>query len=269
MSVSRSAFYRWRSRVAKPAPRTKKRIDDIERFASYHRKYPSHGYRWLNAKIRLDLGIVMSDQYAHRCCKARGIRSQARKCRYKRPGEKGKAYPNLVLASINVDGPLQVVVSDMTAFKAAGKYWELTLYMDLWCNEIISYSLSSRRGDRNTYFDGLQKVIERKKEELDGLGMILHTDQGSVYSSKSFNELLPSYDITHSMSRAGTPTDNGAMEAINGWAKEELFCDFGIRDCDDVPSLIEEYVAFFNEERPAAALGYLTPAEFKRKNGYH
>ncbi|MBQ9457697.1 MAG: integrase core domain-containing protein [Bacilli bacterium] len=49
------------------------------------------------------------------------------------------------------------------------------------------------------------------------------------------------------------------MEAINGWAKEELFCDFGIRDCDDAPSLIEEYVAFFNEERPAAALGYLTP----------
>lgn len=25
------------------------------------------------------------------------------------------------------------------------------------------------------------------------------------------------------MSRAGTPTDNGAMEAINGWLKEELF----------------------------------------------
>ena len=42
-------------------------------------------------------------------------------------------------------------------------------------------------------------------------------DQGSVYSSESFDELLPQYRITHSMSRAGTPTDNGAMEAINGW----------------------------------------------------
>ena len=30
------------------------------------------------------------------------------------------------------------------------------------------------------------------------------------------------------MSRAGTPTDNRAMEAINGWIKTELFMDFHI-----------------------------------------
>lgn len=31
------------------------------------------------------------------------------------------------------------------------------------------------------------------------------------------------------MSRAGTPTDNSAMEAINGWLKKELFNDFKIK----------------------------------------
>ena len=45
--------------------------------------------------------------------------------------------------------------------------------------------------------------------------MILHSDQGSVYASKDFNELLPMYNVVRSMSRAGTPTDNAAMEAIN------------------------------------------------------
>ena len=40
---------------------------------------------------------------------------------------------------------------------------------------------------------------------------------------ESYNELLPMYNITRSMSRAGTPTDNAAMEAINGWVKAELF----------------------------------------------
>ena len=34
-------------------------------FQEYHEKYPSHGYRWLNAKIRLDTGLVLSDPYAH------------------------------------------------------------------------------------------------------------------------------------------------------------------------------------------------------------
>lgn len=33
-----------------------KRNNDIELFRQYHLMYPTHGYRWLNAKIKLDLG---------------------------------------------------------------------------------------------------------------------------------------------------------------------------------------------------------------------
>ena len=57
--------------------------------------------------------------------------------------------------------------------------------------------------------------------------MVLHSDQSSVYTSKAFNELLPAY-VACSMSRAGTPTDNSAMEAINGWIKAELFVDLRV-----------------------------------------
>ena len=57
--------------------------------------------------------------------------------------------------------------------------------------------------------------------------MILHSDQGSVYASKAYNELLPMY-LNRSMSRAGTPTDNAAMESINGWIKAELFMDLHV-----------------------------------------
>ena len=44
------------------------RNNDIDLFRQYHLKYPTHGYRWLNAKIKLDLGQTMSDNYAQRCC---------------------------------------------------------------------------------------------------------------------------------------------------------------------------------------------------------
>ena len=37
---------------------------------------------------------------------------------------------------------------------------------------------------------------------------IIHTDQGSVYSSKAYNELIKDTNIVRSMSRAGKPTDN-------------------------------------------------------------
>lgn len=119
---------------------------------------------------------------------------------------------------------MQCVVSDMTAFYVKGIYYELTIYMDLWNNEILSHSLSSKRGDRMTYIIGLESLIKLKKQYPE-FSTILHSDQGSVYTSKAFNELLPAYNIIRSMSRAGTPTDNGAMEAINVWIKAELFTD--------------------------------------------
>ena len=112
------------------------------------------------------------------------------------------------------------------------------------------------------YINGLNDLIEKKKEYTD-LKLILHTDQGSVYSSLSYNELLPLYNIEHSMSRAGTPTDNGAMEAINGWLKEELFNYFKIKDSDDPVLTVNQYIEFFNNERPAYSLNYLTPKQFK------
>lgn len=68
------------------------------------------------------------------------------------------------------------------------------------------------------------------------------------------------------MSRAGTPTDNGAMEAINGWAKEEMFAGFNIGRAADVPKAVAEYIDFFNNSRPSFALGYLTPAQYKERH---
>lgn len=71
------------------------------------------------------------------------------------------------------------------------------------------------------------------------------------------------YKITHSMSRAGTPTDNAAMEAINGWVKAELFMDFHVTGTETVEKEIADYVVFFNEQRPAYALNYLTPKQYR------
>ena len=262
MHVNRSSFYKWRSRVNQPSEKMITRVSNVNLFKKYHLLFPNHGYRWLNAKIRLDLGLILSDQYAHRVCKFVGIVSISKHYKYRKPGDHFKIYANLLTADMNIDGPFQCVVSDMTAFFCQGIYYELTLYMDYWNNEIICYGLAKRRGDRNSYIEGLNQLIAIKKEYQD-LEMILHTDQGSVYSSKSFNELLPSYHIIRSMSRAGTPTDNGAMESIIGWMKEELFNDFSITESDDPVEVIERYIRFFNEERPAYSLGYLTPKQYK------
>ena len=267
MNINCSGFYKWLSRRSNPSIREINRNDACLLFQEYHDKYPSHGYRWLNAKIKLDLAIIYSDNYAHKICKYLNIKSMSK--HFKRYGKKVnrelKNFPNYILAELNPLRPFQIVVSDMTAFWANNHYYELTLFMDLFNNEIISYSLSNKKGDPSTYHLALIDVLH-KKEEYKDLDMILHSDQGSVYSSKKFNQFLPLYNIIHSMSKPGTPTENGAMKAINGWIKEELFIDFNINSSNDIFREIDNYIYYFNNERPQAALNYLTPSQFKSLN---
>lgn len=262
VGVSRSGFYKWHNSIKNPSDRTISYINNVFLFVEYHKKYPSHGYRWLNAKIRLDTGQMMSDPYAYKCCHAAGIKSVSKHYKYRKPGNPYRLYPNMLMADLNINGPMQCVASDMTAIYVNGIYYELTLYMDLWNNELIAHSVSAKRGDRMTYINGLKDLIDLKKLHPD-MEMILHSDQGSVYASKDFNEILPSYNIIRSMSRAGTPTDNGAIESINGWIKAEMFADMHVTGERNIVDEISDYIKFFNEGRPAYALGYLTPRQYR------
>ena len=43
----------------------------------------------------------------------------------------------------------------------------------------------------------------------------------------------------------GRPTENGAMESINGWVKEELLRDFMIDELDTFEKILEKYIYYF------------------------
>ena len=234
-----------------------------------HQKHKAHGYRWINAYLRKRDGIVFSDNYVHRLCKYADIKYQGKHYQWKKPEEESKKFNNLIWSGWNtINKPLQVIVSDMTSFYANKSYYELTLYFDVWNKEIVGYGLSSRKGDTKTYYDGLNQVLNKIKEEQHTDLVILHTDQGAVYSSNRYNNLLKDFNIQRSMSRAGTPTDNPINESLNGWIKEELFIDFDLKHSVDVPNLIKLYINYYNNERPAYSLNYKTPIQYKIESGF-
>ena len=70
------------------------------------------------------------------------------------------------------------------------------------------------------------------------------------------------------MSRVGTPTDNPVIEALNGWIKEELMTDFDLAHAKNVQKLLDDYVFYYNYWRPAAALQYKSPVQFKLEQGF-
>lgn len=70
------------------------------------------------------------------------------------------------------------------------------------------------------------------------------------------------------MSRVGTPTDNPIIESINGWIKSEIASDYDINEYSDISKFLQEFVRYYNNDRPAYALGYLSPKEYRQYYGF-
>ena len=216
MGLNRSGYYKWRARKDYPNRYEKDRLTLTKLLMEVHKKHPSYGYHRLAREVFDQTGWMFSDNLAHKCCKSAGIRSKARK-RYIAPGEESKIFPNEVQGCWNASKPVEIVVSDMTIFKVGKKYWEWTILLDTFNNEILAHSVTDVPCSNKPYYDCLA-VLNRlagKKEEQKPQ-VVFHTDQGAVYSSKAFCQAHTQYNILRSMSRGGTPTDNPIIEALNG-----------------------------------------------------
>ena len=265
MSVSRAGYYKWKKR--KKSDRDIKREEMIALVDEVHKSHRSHGYRWTAAFIRINYGFDCSDNYIYKCFRYLGIKSETKhQVHYRKRKVKDK-YPNLIFTTWDtVDRPKQVIVSDMTSFKFWIFYFEVTFYFDVFTKEILSYRVAERRGSREQYIGGLVDVIELLHGQKEPV--VVHTDQGSVYASLAYNELIKDTNIIRSMSRAGKPTDNPVNESLNGWLKEELFIDFRIDECrsrEAFGEIMENYVRFYNNKRPCYAIGYDTPANYRKR----
>jgi transposase InsO family protein len=145
------------------------------------------------------------------------------------------------------------------------RYWELSLYIDVFTKQILGHGLTDKRGHPIIYYDGLGRALSKLEGVESDEPTVVHTDQGSVYTSMAYNEIIKEKNLVRSCSRAGKPTDNPVNESLNGWIKEELFIDFGLYDSDDVAGAIGRYIEFYNGRRPSYSLGYDTPDNFYRR----
>ena len=106
----------------------------------------------------------------------------------------------------------------------------------------------------------LRKALDSQHPATDGL--ILHSDQGSQYTSKAFIEFCESVRVTQSMSKAGYPYDNAPMERYFNTLKNGCTNLYEFRTEEDMYRTVEEFTyVFYNHVRPHSYNGYQTPFE--------
>ena len=152
MGVNRSGHYKRRQHQRELKRYEIDRVELTRLLQAAHEKHPSHGYHRLACNVFLEAEWVFSHNLAHKCCKAAGIRSKARKGRYKQPGEESILFPNQVMGHRNAAEPLQLMVSDMITLKVGTTYWEWTTLLDIFNNKILAHSVTSQRGSNQPYY---------------------------------------------------------------------------------------------------------------------
>lgn len=99
-------------------------------------------------------------------------------------------------------------------------------------------------------------------------GTIWHSDQGKQYGAEATRKLLLEKGFQLSMSRAGTPTDNGYAERFVGLFKLAVAERQSYRTLGDFLRAAEQWVNFYNTTRPHESLGYRSPDQYAKEQGW-
>ena len=169
-------------------------------------------------------------------------------------------YPNLLQRVFAQPFPDRFWVTDITYIPTAKGMVYMGTVLDL-CGKMV---LAYRIGGDMTSSLVTDTVREACKKEKVADGLILHSDQGSQYTSQAYFDLSQEYHIQPSMSSPGCPYDNAAMENFFGTLKTECLYRRKFSCRAEVEQAVAEYVQFYNYERIDLKNG-LTPFEIRSK----
>ena len=150
--------------------------------------------------------------------KIEGIKAQVgyRKPR-QRGGEQHVITPNVLDRQFDPVMPNQAWVTDITYIKTHEGWLYLGTVMDLFSRRIIGWSMQSRI-TKELVLDALLMAVWRRKPKK---GVLVHSDQGSQYTSYDWSEFLKEHGLEGSMSRRGNCHDNAVAESFFQLLKRE------------------------------------------------
>jgi putative transposase len=223
-------LYYWHTQPFKDW-KLKVRIEDVMT------RYPSYG----RPRLSQELGVSQSRIY--RVMKLYGIKAFRRRGRrYRRTADLSGTYPNL-LWKVFPDRPGKIWVSDFTHVTFQGKQIYLATVMDIFHREIVGYSLLARHH--------LELVLNALSAALSShdLPEILHSDQGSEYTSRPYISFLESARIRVSFSHKASPWENGYQESFYSQFKVDLGDPNRFNDLGELAEAIFQTIHTYNTSR--------------------
>ncbi|WP_457468714.1 IS3 family transposase [Pseudomonas sp. TE21394] len=218
-----------------------------------------YGYRRIHDDLR-ELGETCGRNRVGRLMQAEGLRSQTGYRR--RPGfYSGKptaASPNHLARQLKVSEPNKVWVTDITY-----EGWlYLAVVLDLFSRQVIGWSMKPRMCS-DLAIDAMLMAVWRRKPQQQ---VMIHTDQGSQFSSSDWQSFLKANNVISSMSRRGNCHDNAVAESFFQLLKRERIRRRIYATRDEARSDIFDYIEmFYNPKRRHSSAMQLSPVEYEKR----
>ncbi|MFD2632345.1 IS3 family transposase [Idiomarina piscisalsi] len=261
LDVHPSGYYAW---LKEPCSRRQKR--DVRQTGLIKQFWLEsggvYGYRKIHSDLR-EYGERIGINRVHRLMKLSQLKAQVgyRKPRH-RSGVSHVVTPNRLNRVFNTEQPNQAWVTDVTYIKTHEGWLYLAVIVDLFSRRVIGWSMQQRM-TKELVLDALLMAIWRRKPKKK---VVVHSDQGSQYTSHDWSSFLKSNNLEGSMSRRGNCHDNAVAESFFQLLKRERIKRKIYSNRAEARRDVFDYIEmFYNSKRRHSSNDQLSPVEYEKR----
>ena len=260
LGVSTSGYYGWRQRRESQRQREDQRLV-VEIKAIHQESRRTYGAPRIHRELRAR-GFCCSRKRVARLMRLHGLRAKQKR-RFKATTDSQHRLPvaeNLLERRFTPSAPNVVWAADITYICTEEGWLYLAVVLDLFSRRIIGWSMRPTL-KRQLVIEALEMALKRRQPSQ---GLLHHSDRGSQYASRDYQELLASHGILCSMSRKGNCYDNAPVESFFATRKKELVHHRCYHSRGEAKADIFEYIeVWYNRKRRHSSLGYLSPVVYE------
>lgn len=261
LSIEASSYYSWLESEKKEKKEDKSGYWVKKAFEALD---SNAGTRGIKSYLRDNHQVIISRSKIGKLMKQQGLVCQ-RKKKYKRGKSAAANDPhiaaNLVQRQFDVSYPNQVWVSDITYIRTLAGWMYLAAFIDLYSRKVVGWALDTQMNSELIETALKRAVWSRKPPK----GLIVHSDQGSQYVSKSYRKLLKAWGLKRSMSRRGNCWDNAVAESFFKTLKvEKIYRQPRLVSEVEMRLLVSEYMGHYNHVRPHSKNDGMSPVRYER-----
>lgn len=260
LAVSESGFYAQRHRA--PSARAIRHAALTDLIGRVHLdSRGTYGARRVHAELTLGHGLSVGRCAVESLMRRAGIAGVSGRPRFRR-------IPNVATASDLVerdfwrDEPDRLWVTDITEHPTREGKVYCAVVLDAWSRRVVGWSIDSV-ATAGLVTNALAMAIEGRGPD----GTVIHSDQGSQFTSWAFTRRALDSGLVPSMGSVGSCFDNAMIESFWSRMQVELLDRKRWRTRVELANAIFEYLeVFHNRQRRHSALGMLTPIEFETRH---